>query len=315
MPQTVEAYEECILVEAALLPPFDPERPNHFGREYNPKKYYECRKERNRADSTCAPFALRRNEPPPVWPYPDAPPIKWPAAPVEAVYRSGMGSEEYFKALCAAEAGKFIYKTVENVEGVYQVRPRYFANDLVLSDKYVMENPYHYHPLEADSIGGGFLGIDKRSGKTRFQFWETSLNEPARRFRPDRRKDYHPSMVRKPGDKDKYIRYESFKSGRLEEITKAYGPNLNSNFGYIWRGISRYRDREYGIAGGELAVIDLRTNEILGLWRGFKRSGSKESRKLWWRAGNTCPQIGPDNTEFSNFIMEVVKPKQDVTTD
>src|SRR4051812_12013478 len=39
------------------------------------------------------------------------------------VYKPGMTSGEYFKALCDAEAGDFIFKTVEGVKGVLQMRP------------------------------------------------------------------------------------------------------------------------------------------------------------------------------------------------
>ena len=34
---------------------------------------------------------------------------------------------------------------------------------------------------------------------------------------------------------------------------------------YVWRGITRPHDREMGIAGGELIVLDLQTNEVLGV--------------------------------------------------
>ncbi len=36
-----------------------------------------------------------------------------------------------------------------------------------------------------------------------------------------------------------------------------------------WRGIRRPHDREMGIAGGELIVLDLETNEVLGVRRGY----------------------------------------------
>lgn len=39
------------------------------------------------------------------------------------VWRYGMSGEEYFQALCEAEAGEWVFRTVEGVEGVRQVRP------------------------------------------------------------------------------------------------------------------------------------------------------------------------------------------------
>ncbi len=136
-------YKDCIRVEAALLPSLDLSKRDHFSQHYNPFKYYKCRSETVMSNGGCTKFKLRRNEADPVWPYPEAPPIKWPEPPTPSVYRDEMSSEEYFEALCKSEAGKFIYRTVDNVEGVYQVRPRLWAGDFVLQDRYVMENPYH----------------------------------------------------------------------------------------------------------------------------------------------------------------------------
>jgi hypothetical protein len=38
-------------------------------------------------------------------------------------------SKLFFDELCKKEAGEFIYKTVENVEGVFQMRPRDGSKD------------------------------------------------------------------------------------------------------------------------------------------------------------------------------------------
>ena len=48
-------------------------------------------------------------------------------------YKPGMTPEQYFDHLCKTEAGEFIYKTVENVEGISMMRPRESAkNDYLL---------------------------------------------------------------------------------------------------------------------------------------------------------------------------------------
>ncbi len=65
--------------------------------------------------------------------------------PLDSGYKPGMTSQEYFDHLCKTEAGEFIYKTVENVEGIYQMRPRESAkNDYLLEHLYAMEDPYGY---------------------------------------------------------------------------------------------------------------------------------------------------------------------------
>lgn len=55
------------------------------------------------------------------WPYPNVAPPKLPEAPKESSYRPGMSQHDYFNTLCEREAGELIYKTVDNVEGIYQI--------------------------------------------------------------------------------------------------------------------------------------------------------------------------------------------------
>ncbi len=65
-------------------------------------------------------------------------------------YKPGMTPEQYFDHLCKTEAGEFIYKTVENVEGLYMMRPRKEATDDELSHLYALEDPYGHTNGEAN---------------------------------------------------------------------------------------------------------------------------------------------------------------------
>jgi hypothetical protein len=62
--------------------------------------------------------------------------------PEDSGYKPGMTPEQYFDHLCKTEAGEFIYKTVEHVEGLYMMRPRKEATDDELSHLYALEDPY-----------------------------------------------------------------------------------------------------------------------------------------------------------------------------
>ena len=62
--------------------------------------------------------------------------------PADSGYMSGMTPKEYFEHLCKTEAGEFIYKTVENVEGLYMMRPLERVTDDQLSHLYTLEDPY-----------------------------------------------------------------------------------------------------------------------------------------------------------------------------
>ncbi|MDX1286013.1 MAG: hypothetical protein R3182_13420, partial [Draconibacterium sp.] len=132
-------FQQCVLVQSALMNPYDPKKADHFGKDYDPEKYYKCRsKQKSPGKMNCRNFQLVRNEPESVWPYADVPPIKWPDPPEEQVYYPGISPKEYYAKLCQQESGHFIYKTVDNVQGVYQVRPQYPERDHQMRDPYVM---------------------------------------------------------------------------------------------------------------------------------------------------------------------------------
>lgn len=66
-------------------------------------------------------------------------------------------------------------------------------------------------------------------------------------------------------------------------------PTIKSRYGVLWRGISRPQDRAMGIGGGEVIVLDLQTNEILAVRRGFAMSTVGDGHKVWWKTTATCP--------------------------
>ena len=301
--KSVKDRRDCHWVEASLLPPLDLNNRQHFGQKYDPEKYFQCNMRRDRSGS-CNIYKLRRIEQDPVWPYPDVPAIQWPEAPEKETYKRGMSSQDYFDALCEAEAGKFIYRTVENVEGIYQVRPRVYQQGPQLKDRYVIEDPAFQMLTEDENRGtGAFLG----GAGARYAYFETSLYE--REWHSWDLKHYHPSVMDKPARTDKFIRYviptgQNSKPELLHNIAKQYETQLKSRYGYVWRGIQRPHDREKSIAGGEIAVIDLKTNEILALWRSFARTGKTN---LWWLAPETCHRrTGP--SDIDRFIRVVLKP-------
>ncbi|MCB1852829.1 MAG: hypothetical protein KDI83_19000 [Gammaproteobacteria bacterium] len=296
-------YLDCIRVEAALLPPLDPSKKAHFGQHYDPYKYFTCRSETDNRNTSCNKFKLRRNEAEPVWPYPDAPPIVWPDAPDPPVYQPWMSSKAYFDALCEREAGKFIYRTVEDVEGIYQVRALidHQSND-ELQDKFVFESPYQQAIDNASNPGFNFLNPGE------YLFFETGLYDPRDRLLVQQY--YDSSFLSEPPAESKYIRYQGETYQDYKGVKKLYTTELRSQYGYVWRGITRPHDREHAIAGNEVAIIDLASNEILALWRGFVRSGSNKSEKAWWLSGQACPKIHSSSDRLDKFVLSVLRPQK-----
>ena len=307
---SLQERRDCAWVEGSLLPPLDSTKRQHFGQLYDPKKYAQCRID-DPTIGDCNIYKLRRIEQDPVWPYPDVPAIKWPQAPEKETYKRGMSSKEYFDALCEAEAGQFIYRTVENVEGIYQVRPRVVQQGAQLKDRYVMEDPAFQQATEDENghIGSDYVLIGL-TGRGKYYFWETSLYE--REWHSWNTKRHHPSVLDKPSTEAKFIHYapaigEDYDPNRPENITKQYTATLKSRYGYVWRGIQRPHDREKSIAGGEIAIIDLHTNELLALWRSFARTGKTN---LWWLSPETCHKKTGTHKEIYQFISKVLKPTQ-----
>jgi hypothetical protein len=100
-------------------------------------------------------------------------------------------------------------------------------------------------------------------------------------------------------------------------MKKQIDSTRKSRYGFTWRGITRPHDRELGIAGGELILLDLETNEVLGVRRGFVRTGQVRNNLtgVWWLTGQACPSYGyrggrDRDFDFAYwFIGKVLRPK------
>jgi len=218
------------------------------------------------------------------WPYPDVPPPKLPEAPQPSTYRPGMSQRDYFQALCEREAGEFIYRTVEDVEGIYQIRPRHYAQDPIdLHSQYALEDPYGYESWEAEVPHYFF------KGKFGYSFFEA------------------------PDHTGRFIRYSGYDGRHHETIQQETVQQLKARYGFFWRGIERPHMRDMIIAGGELVIVDLQTNEILALKRGFAFSGNIRNAPQgisWLNKGLCSTDKERKQIDYARkFIKSVLKPK------
>ena len=215
--------------------------------------------------------------------------------PVDSGYKPGMTSEQYFDHLCKTEAGEFIYKTVENVEGLYMMRPREHATDYMQEHLYAMEDPYGYTDWEARDPQTIFVDPPWRT--------YSYLEAP-----------FPPSISAKSPDAH-YRRYSGYVQNK-SPMVEDHVPDLKSRYGYTWRGISRPHDRELGIAGGELIVLDLQTKDVLGVRRGFIHSGGARNNLtgIWWLSAQVCPTLRSDRRSQKDgdftywFVSKILKP-------
>ncbi len=163
----------------------------------------------------------------------------------------GFTREEYFKHKCDTEAGEFIYKTVENLEGVFQMRPRDprdFIDRLRAGD--IPEDPWGHTNTDAQSPWSPFI--------ERYQYFETEKGLPS--FGERWPKTY---FSRKPPQgKSPYWRFQlrsvdgnRYYSNRIGEnatrpVVAEKITSPRSRYGYDWREIRNQYDRHFGFWGG-----------------------------------------------------------------
>lgn len=213
--------------------------------------------------------------------------------PKDSGYRRGMSSEEYFRHLCQTEAGEFIFKTVENVEGFYFMRPPKAPTDDDLKDRYRLEAPE----------------IERT-----FQLLRESPTERAQSF------------VNPPWAIYRYVEEPQSDRGAAHAFVRASGhrqrvtpmnvdavPSIVSQYGLIWRGLRRTADRDLAIAGSEWIVVDLATRQVLAIQREFARTGRTRNAPegIWWLNAINCPNSTSKNIFLSRvykFVAKVLRP-------
>ena len=285
-----------------------------------------CAKEPpKRGDTTCDPLKLKPADPLATEEGRVAHSIKLPnPLPEDSGYKPGMTTKEYFDHLCKTEAGEFIFRTVEDIDGVLQMRPRAMATDYEMMHLYVLEDPYNaYQSLSAESYVNPHYADAVKTKDVKKRAYKL--------YKPDQNYKFLekpiPMSMQNSGDGAKYFRYTRpntdkmiFENGQymyprdqqpplLEERVK----ELKSRYGFTWRGITRPHDRELGIAGGEVIVLDLQTNEVLAVRRGYAASGGKTletAAGLWWLSAAKCPLSMPGDEHL--FIHKVLKPSKTV---
>lgn len=225
--------------------------------------------------------------------------------PEDSGYKPGMTPEQYFDHLCKTEAGEFIYKTVENVEGLYMMRPRK-SDGNAGNHLYALEAPYG-DGLSAMPQPEDYF-VQPAIGKYKFiELPNSSSDKPtnaARYRRYYRDPNAHPSR--------EYITAIDGREVRVPYVVIEKGTDtLQSRYGFTWRGITRPHDREHGIGGGEIIVVDLQMNEILAVRRGFVLGTSDPNliTSFSWATWKACP--GREAKSDYVFLKEVLKPAPD----
>ena len=212
-------------------------------------------------------------------------------------------AEAMFQERCK-KAGEFIYRTAENVEGIFLLKLRPGgAGYMNYRDQYKMDDPY------GSDFGGdayiksflrardeiGWFNTEKPGG---YRYADVIDPEDGKRYRYTGREE-------ETWQRDKrYIRGDmSF------VLDRALAPDPAPRYGVTYDDISTREERDYWIAGSSLRVIDLKTNEVVAERIGYMfdpgQGSDSGGRSPWLSAADyACPRFGPEKVGVPRFFYQ-----------
>ncbi|GGC66492.1 hypothetical protein [Undibacterium terreum] len=211
----------------------------------------------------------------------------------------------YEQALCAKYGGDKIYKTVENVEGIFRINERHPDYDSQLRDQFGMIDPYGNAQGDPSSAGE-FLNDQRIASKRGYIYAETQIKYDSKG--PPYKRFYLKPTGKKIGDK--YPGAENRLNPELE-IVEEQVAQLASHYGYVIDDLSTRELRERWIGGGRIRIIDLRTNEVLAERIGYFRAPGMSVPLHWAASGlSVTDHFCPQGSSLKQFLHSVLKPVQ-----
>jgi hypothetical protein len=228
-------------------------------------------------------------------------------------------AEAMFQERCK-KSGEFIYRTAENVEGVFLLKLR--SDKMNRSDQYRINDPY------GDDLGGegyiqtflrkrndnGFLDAMVAGG---YRYADAIDPKDGKRYRytGGMKEVTHTTSIMMGGDGKTKFKTIDF------VLDKVPAPDPEPRYGVTYDDISTREERDYWIAGSSLRVIDLKTNEVMAERIGYMmdrgQGGTAGGRAPWLlAANNACPRFGPEKVgvprsfyqshQTRNFVEKVL---------
>ncbi|MBL8379473.1 MAG: hypothetical protein JNM79_16510 [Burkholderiales bacterium] len=232
-------------------------------------------------------------------------PVKWgieDKARREALIARNNAVKAHFEKRCKEDARITIHRVVENVDGVFIMKPRTRATEVQLQDQYWMGDPYGYVRLE-----GG------RPQSLLYDATHDKNGEPRKTVLPGYRYVEAPSPESSNANPTyPYVRWEgrepTHRSYNREEAIPIKA--LSSRYGIDWDDISTKEDRKYWIAGGRTRVIDLHTKEVIAERIGYwldREQGGRVGGMSWSNYGNVaCPAFVNTRDKTLEFLSQVL---------
>ncbi len=211
-------------------------------------------------------------------------------------------AEAIFQERCKT-AGEKIYRTVEDVEGVFLMKLRPLGTNH--GDQFKLDDPYG-----RDLDGVGYIESFARGS------YDTMRSPNPRPGWPSRIGYLYVEAIdpvdgkryRYTGRIDEPWRYDSSysKSYKRFVLDRVLAPSSPPRYGVTYDDISTREEREYWIAGSSLKVIDLKTNEVMAERIGYMmdrgQGNTSGGRSPWlFAASSACP----DFHRFPNPVVSV----------
>lgn len=187
--------------------------------------------------------------------------------PVDSGHRFFWTSKQYWEHLCATEAGSFIFKTADNVEGLLFMRHPGRPTDDDHRDKWKLEAP----GMQASwQLRGGGLG--EWAGWFVGPPWATY------------------TYVEQPKPGGGYWRFFGYVPDK-HPMQHVVVEQPTSRYALTWRGLRRPHDREKAVSGAEWIIFDRTNGEVMAVLRDYYLTGgtSNERGGIWWLNAARCP--------------------------
>ena len=210
-------------------------------------------------------------------------------------------AEGMFAERCK-KSGEFIYRTADNVEGVFLMKIR--PNDINYGDQYKLDDPYG-RDLGGDGYILNFLrGFETRQAQfapgspSRFGYHYVEALDPkdGKRYRyTGSRKAVGKQDATTPNTKVELQRNPNYDLNIYAFVLdKVPAPGATPRYGVTYDDISTREERDYWIAGSSLKVIDLQTNEVMAERIGYmvdRGQGDRGGGRSPWlfAADHACP--------------------------
>jgi len=204
----------------------------------------------------------------------------------------GIG-DVYFDYLCKHEAGEFIYRTVDNVEGILQMRPRDGSKDYFdrMANGDIPEDPWGHTNWEAQKPSALFVNPPW----SKYRFFENPLPKGQEAFPGEREK----AILTNKDDDARVRHYYGYDQNKGRPMRVDYLQHPKSSFGYTWGVETSTLHRIFNVFPGEIRVLELSSKQVLGISKGFYRS----------RPQTLCP-AGKDDDFVYKFVSRVARPVQ-----